>query len=65
MICGSGGSKGRLLKEAGAKPSDETKIARRCGPKDVSKSIYTKHNMIEALLEVPHHCGAKRNSKPK
>ena len=35
MICGSGGSKSRLAKAAGAEPSGqirEWKIARRCGP---------------------------------
>ena len=35
MICGSGGSKSRLAKAAGA---ERLKIARRCGAKHISKS---------------------------
>ena len=55
MICGSGGSKSRLAKAAGAEPaghrSDE-KIARRCGAKHISKSKCTKHLSVGPLLEV-------------
>ena len=41
MICGSGGSKSRLAKAAGAETSGQMgdeKIARRCGAKQISKS---------------------------
>ena len=55
MICGSGGSKSRLAKAAGAEPachrSDE-KLARRCGAKHISKSKGTKHLSVGRLLEV-------------
>jgi len=43
MICGSGGSKSRLAKAAGAEPSGKMrdakliKIARRCGAKHIPK----------------------------
>ena len=54
MICGSGGSKSRLAKAAGAEPSGQMrwKIARRCGAKHISKSKCTKHTRSEPLLEV-------------
>ena len=55
MICGSGGSKSRLAKAAGAEPSGQMrdeKIARRCGAKHISKSKCTKHTRFGALLEV-------------
>ena len=55
MICGSGGSKSRLAKAAGAEPSGEMrdgKIARRCGAKHISKSKCTKHIRFGPLLEV-------------
>ena len=55
MICGSGGSKSRLAKAAGAEPaghrSDE-KIARRCGAKHISKSKVLKTGGLGPLLEV-------------
>ena len=55
MICGSGGSKSRLAKVAGAEPaghrSDE-KIARRCGAKHISKSKVLKTGGRGPLLEV-------------
>jgi len=55
MICGSGGSKSRLAKAAGAEPagqmSDE-KFARRCGAKHISKSKCTKHLSVGPFLEV-------------
>ena len=55
MICGSGGSKSRLAKAAGAEPagqmSDE-KIARRCGAKHILKSKCAKHTRFGPLLEV-------------
>ena len=41
MICGSGGSKSRLAKAAGAEPAGQMrdeKIARRCGAKHICKS---------------------------
>ena len=40
MICGSGGSKSRLAKAAGAEPSGQMrdeKSARRCGAKHICK----------------------------
>jgi len=53
MFWGSGGSKSRLAKAAGAKPPDETsKIARRCGAKQISKSKSQKHPTPKALLGV-------------
>ena len=44
MVCGSGGSKSRLAKAAGAEsePSDE-KLHAVCGGKHMSKSKCTKH----------------------
>ena len=55
MICGSGGSKSRLAKAAGAEPAGQMrcrKIARRCGAKHISKSKCTKHTRFGPLLEV-------------
>ena len=55
MICGSGGSKSRLAKAAGAEPAGQDerwKIARRCGAKHISKSKCTKHTIVGPLLEV-------------
>ena len=58
LICGSGGSKSRLVKgagAAGAEPcgSDERwQVARRCGAKHIWKSSCTKHTMFGPLLEV-------------
>ena len=52
MICGSGGSKSRLTKAAGAEPDERWKIARRCGAKHISKSKCTKHTSSGPLLEV-------------
>ena len=45
MICGSGGSKSRLAKAAGAEPWPDEKwtTARRCGAKHISKSKCAKH----------------------
>ena len=58
MICGSGGSKSRLAKAAGAKPSGQMRdeqlhavVARRCA-KHISKSKCTKHTRPGPLLEV-------------
>ena len=45
MIWGSGGSKSRLAKAAGAEPAGQMikgKVARRCGAKHISKSKCTK-----------------------
>ena len=66
MICGSGGSKSRLAKAAGA----ELKIARRCGAKQISKSKCTKYTSVGPLLEVEmsksaRRCGAKHICKSK
>ena len=55
MIKGSGGSKSRLAKAAGAEPAGEMrdeKSARRCGAKHISKSKCTKHCSLGTLLEV-------------
>ena len=55
MICGSGGSKKRLAKAAGAEPSGQMRdeqIAHRCGAKHNSKSKCTKHTNLEALWKV-------------
>ena len=55
MICGSGGSKSRLAKAAGAEPAGQMrdgKIARRCGAKHISKSKCTNHLSFGPLLEV-------------
>ena len=71
MICGSGGSKSRLAKAAGAERAGQMRdeqlhavVARRCA-KHISKSKCTKHTRSGPLLEVEmskkrtHHCGAK------
>ena len=55
MIWGSGGSKSRLAKAAGAEPPGQMrdeKIARRCGAKHISKSKCTKYTIVGPLLEV-------------
>ena len=55
MICGSGGSKSRLAKAAGAEPAGQMrdeKLHAPCGAKHISKSKCTKHTMLGALLEV-------------
>ena len=56
MICGSGGSKSRLAKAAGADraswPDERWKIARRCGAKHISKSKCANHTRFGPLLEV-------------
>ena len=54
MICGSGGSKSRLAKAAGAEPAghERWKIARRCGAKHISKSKVLKTGGLGPLLEV-------------
>ena len=57
MICGSGGSKSRLAKAAGAEPAGQIRDekvhgARRCGAKHISKSKCTKHFSFGPLLEV-------------
>ena len=55
MFCGSGGSKSRLAKAAGAEISGQlgrSKIARRRGAKHISKSKCTKQTRSGPLLEV-------------
>ena len=55
LICGSGGSKSRLAKAAGAEPAGQIrdeKSARRCGAKYISKSKCTKRTTFRPLLEV-------------
>ena len=71
MICGSGGSKSRLAKAAGAEPAGQMrdeKVARRCGAKHISKSKCTKHLKLGELSELARRksarrCGAKHISK--
>ena len=58
---GSGGSKSRLAKAAGAEPAGQMrdwKIARRCGAKHMSKSKCTKHTRFGALFhaEISKKC---------
>ena len=50
MICGSGGSKSRLPKAAGAEPSGQMRDekAHRCGAKHISKSTCTKQSILRA-----------------
>ena len=55
MICGSGGSKSRLARAAGAEPCGQMrdeKIHTVCGAKQISKGKCTKHTMFGPLLEV-------------
>ena len=56
MICGSGGSKSRLSKAAGAEPAGQMrdgKIARRCGGKHISSLKCQKKQLsLGTLLEV-------------
>ena len=55
MIWGSGGSKSRLAKAAGAEPAGQRRderIARRCGAKHICKSKCTKHTRFGPLLAV-------------
>ena len=56
MICGSGGSKSRLAKAAGAEPAGQMKdnklhtvVARSTCP---TQNVHTKHLSFGALLEV-------------
>ena len=75
MICGSGGSKSRLAKAAGAEPSGQMRdeklhavVARstfpsknvRCGTKHISKSKCKKHTILGPLLEVEIRKSARR-----
>ena len=52
MICGSGGSKSRLAKEAGAETPAQ--MSNGCGAKHILKSKCTKHTMLGLgpLLEI-------------
>ena len=55
IICGSGGSKSRVAKAAGAEPSGQMRdeaFARRSGVQRISKSKCTKHTSVGPLLEV-------------
>ena len=55
MICGSGGSKSRLAKAAGAEASGQRrdeKLHAVGGAKHISKSKCTKHTSFGPLLEV-------------
>jgi len=54
-IWGSGGSKSRLAKAAGAEPAGQMraqKIARRCGAKHISKPKCAKHTRFGPLLDM-------------
>ena len=53
MICGSGGSKSRLAKAAGAEPAGQMrveKLHRRCGAKHVSKSKMCKAHQLRSTF---------------
>ena len=65
MICGSGGSKSRLAKAAGAEPSGEMRDEKvhACGAKHIWKWKCTKHYSVGPLLEVEMR--AKHISKSK
>ena len=71
MVCGSGGSKSRLAKAAGAEPDERWKIARRCGAKHISKLKCTKHTSGPdhfwklRCRKSARRCGAKHISKSK
>ena len=55
MICGSGGSKSRLAKAAGAEPAGQMRVEKMhavFGAKHISKSKCTKHTRFGPLLEV-------------
>ena len=54
MICGSGGSKSRLAKAAGAEPAGQMRDEKVHGvvARHISKSKSTKHLIVGALLEV-------------
>ena len=51
VICGSGGSKSRLAKAAGAEPSGQMRDE-KLHAVDISKSKCTKHTRVGAFLEV-------------
>ena len=73
MICGSGGSKSRLAKAAGAEPSGQMRdenLARRCGAKHISKSKCTNTRGSDHFWKLrcrksARRCGAKHISKSK
>ena len=53
LICGSGGSKSRLTKAAGAEPAGQMRDEKlhAVGAKHISKSKCTKHTIVGPLLE--------------
>ena len=73
MICGSGGSKSRLAKAAGAEPagqrSDEklhAGVARSTFPSEnVQNTPFSDHFWKLRCQKSARHCGAKRISKSK
>ena len=67
MIWGSGGSKSRLAKAAGAELAGQMrwKIARCCGAKHISKSKCTKHFWKLRCRKSARRCDAKHISKSK
>ena len=54
MICGSGGSKSRLAKAAGAEPAGQMRDEKvhTCGVKHISKSKVSKTDGFGTLLEL-------------
>ena len=71
MYCGSGGSKSRLAKAAGADiwGDEKWKVARRCGAKQICKSKCTNTPCSDHFWKLrcrksERRCGAKQISKP-
>ena len=60
MICGSGGSKSRLAKAAGAEPCGEMRDEQlhAAVAKHISKSKCAKHTMLDAVV-VRSTCGSE------
>ena len=52
MLCGSGGSKSRLAKAAGAEPSGRMRNARRCGAERMLQSGNVCWRFSELLVNV-------------
>ena len=73
MICGSGGSKSRLAKAAGAEPAGQMRdenlhavVARSTFPsQNVQNTWWSDHFWKLRCLKSAHRCGAKHISKSK
>ena len=73
MICGSGGSKSRLAKAAGAEPSGQMRdekmhavVARSTfGSQNAKNTTYSRHFWKLRCRKSARHCGAKHISKSK